>query len=133
MLERNKTLKTLHLDGNNIGTDGARLLAAALERNSTVTGLYLGDNHVGPDGARHLAAALERNTTLTSLHLRFNNIGEAGAAALRAALETNCTLEELGGVDGVYDILLRNRGICVVRKLQVILHLSLDAPAHVPA
>jgi hypothetical protein len=76
-------------------------------------------NNIGSDGARHLAAALERNSSLTVLNLTNNNIGEAGAAALRAALETNCTLHGLGGVEGVGDILKRNRGVRVARKQQV--------------
>ncbi len=107
------------MDYNNIGSDGARYLAVALERNSSLTELYLYGNNIGNDGARYLAAALERNVTLTDLFLYGNNIGEAGAAALRAALETNCTLDVLGGVEGVGDILNRNRGVRVARKQQV--------------
>jgi Ran GTPase-activating protein (RanGAP) involved in mRNA processing and transport len=118
-LERNRTLKTLNLGGNNIGSDGARYLAAALERNNSLTWLNLFSNNIGSDGARYLAAALERNVTLTTLYLYSNNMGEAGVAALRAALETNCTLDELTGVDGVGDILKRNRGVRVARKQQV--------------
>ncbi len=76
-------------------------------------------NHVGDDGARHLAAALERNCALTWLNLNNNTFGTAGAAALLAALETNCILVRLYGVDGVDDILERNRGVRVARKQQV--------------
>jgi Ran GTPase-activating protein (RanGAP) involved in mRNA processing and transport len=118
-LERNSTLNALSLYRNNVGSDGARDLAAALERNKTLTELYLTTNNIGDDGARHLAAALERNVTLRELYLFSNNIGEAGAAALWAALETNCTLAALDGVDGVDDILKRNRGFRVARKQQV--------------
>jgi Ran GTPase-activating protein (RanGAP) involved in mRNA processing and transport len=125
-LERNRTLKVLDLDSNNIG-DGSRLLAAALERNNSLTALFLTSNNIGDDGARYLAAALERNNSLTWLGLYNNNIGEAGAAAFRAALETNCTLYALGGVDGVYDILRRNRGVRVARKQQVMLQFFIMA------
>jgi hypothetical protein len=155
-LERNKTLKTLNLTSNNIGPDGACYLAAALERNSVLETLWLGENNVGDDGAaafrtalernntlvelalsynnigedgaRHLAAALERNFTLTRLYLSGNDIGQAGAtAALRTALEANCTLERLVGVNGVDDILERNRGVRVARKQQVMLRPSFIA------
>jgi Ran GTPase-activating protein (RanGAP) involved in mRNA processing and transport len=124
-LERNKTLKTLDLSGNDIGSDGAAAFRTALERNNSLTELGLYDNRVGSDGARHLAAALELNTTLERLFLEDNDIGEVGAAALRAALETNCTLDELGGVEGVRDILERNRGVRVERKQQVMLQFFL--------
>jgi hypothetical protein len=109
----------LYLGTNNIGDDGARHLAAALERNNALQVLDLAGNNIGDYGARHLAAALERNVTLRELFLYGNNIGEAGAAALRAVLGTNCTLDVLGGVDGVDDILKRNRGARVARKQQV--------------
>jgi hypothetical protein len=119
MLKRNKTLKTLDLTSNNIEADGARHLAAALERNNTLTALAVGGNNIGDAGALHLAAALGQNVTLTWLDFSGNNIEDAGAAALRAALETNCTLDGFWGVDGVYDILKRNRGVRVARKQQV--------------
>jgi hypothetical protein len=37
-----------------MGSDGARYLAAALERNKTLKTLALNDNNIGADGARHL-------------------------------------------------------------------------------
>jgi Ran GTPase-activating protein (RanGAP) involved in mRNA processing and transport len=156
LLERNKTLKALSLSSNNIGSDGARYLAAALERNSVLEQLFLGRNNIGDDGAAafrtalernntlkglflyashigdngacHLAAALERNTTLTILDLGTgSNIRTVGQADLWAALETNCTLDELRGVDGVHDILNRNRVVRVARQQKVMLQFSFIA------
>ncbi len=129
-LERNKTLMGLSLPVNDIGDDASCHLSAALEGNDTLTFLNLGWNDIGDDGARHLATALERNTTLTTLNLSGNDIGRAGATALRTTLTTNCTLEQLYGVDGVGDILERNRGIRVAREQQVMLRFVFVALAH---
>jgi hypothetical protein len=121
VLERNTTLKTLNMCGSLVGDVGAHHLAAALEQNSTLKELVLRLNGIGYDGAERLAAALTRNVTLTVLNLEWNTFGEAGAAALRAALETNCTLDVLKGVDGVEDILKRNREVRVARNQRVML------------
>jgi Ran GTPase-activating protein (RanGAP) involved in mRNA processing and transport len=100
MLERNKTLRVLHLDGNtDFRDDAARLLATALERNPSLKEFRLGDGTIGDDGASHLAAALERNTTLELLYLDGNNIGARGARHLAAALERNSTLTSLSLVN----------------------------------
>ncbi len=61
-LEGNTTLTCLGLFHNNIGNEGAQLLANSLERNTTLTMLSLGGNNIGAKGAQALASALEGNT-----------------------------------------------------------------------
>ena len=87
MLEKNATLQTLNLYGNQVGDAGAASLASALEKNATLQTLYLDYNQVGDAGAASLASALEKNATLQKLNLGYNQVGDAGAASLVSALE----------------------------------------------
>ena len=106
-MTKNKTLTTLNLGSNKIGTEGAKALAKALETNKTLTTLNLWGNEIGPEGAKALAKALETNKILTTLNLGSNKIGDDGVKALVKALETNKTLTTLNlgsnkiGDDGV--------------------------------
>jgi hypothetical protein len=66
---------------------GARLLAEWLRApRCAAQALFLDGNGIGPEGARLLAAALPANGSLSVLDLSRNALGAAGAAALAAAL-----------------------------------------------
>ncbi|WP_179958240.1 hypothetical protein [Chitinimonas arctica] len=107
LLVENRTLETLSLEGNKLGDDGARALAAALAPQpdggvSALNELNLSRCGIGCDGAMSLARLLEgeydtspkeprliteANLTLNKLDLGKNGIGDAGVEALfRAAL-----------------------------------------------
>ncbi|KAL0209209.1 hypothetical protein P9112_011796 [Eukaryota sp. TZLM1-RC] len=92
-LERNSTLTTLNLGGNNITSEGASALARALERNSTLTTLNLISSNITSKGARALARALERNSTLTTLYLGRNNISNSTASKLQQIASNRASLE----------------------------------------
>jgi Ran GTPase-activating protein (RanGAP) involved in mRNA processing and transport len=49
---------TLNLGGNDIGKEGAKLIAEALKINTTLTTLNLGGNEIGKPGAKLIAEAL---------------------------------------------------------------------------
>ena len=70
--------------GNEIGPDGAVLLAALLEK-SHVTKLELYDNEIGPSGVTALAAVLDKTRILT-LDLGYNSVGDNGVAVLAEVL-----------------------------------------------
>ena len=57
---------------------GAKEIVIALEKNSTLTSLNVGGNEIGPAGAKDIANTLEKNTALTSLDIRDNGIEDAG-------------------------------------------------------
>ena len=76
MLKNHDTLIKLYLYYNEIGTEGAKVLAEALRENDTLTELLLFDNEIGDEGARALAKALEKNDTLTSLDLASNSVSD---------------------------------------------------------
>jgi GTPase SAR1 family protein/Ran GTPase-activating protein (RanGAP) involved in mRNA processing and transport len=73
-------LTSLDLQGNTIGDEGAKAIAAALRGLSL---LDLRDNSVGVEGAKAIAAGLP---SLISLNLWGNNIGDEGAKVIAAAL-----------------------------------------------
>jgi len=81
-----KDCTSLDFGYNEVGADGARLLAQALKGNTRLTTLHMGYNNLGDDGARALAAALD-GTALTGLYLEHSSIGAKGAAALAEAVQ----------------------------------------------
>jgi len=86
VLARNTTLKSLELNGGNIGPAGAKALA----RNNTLRGMWLNKNNVGDAGA----LAFSRNNFLNTLHLGRNGITDAGAKQL--AKNNSVTYLDLG-------------------------------------
>jgi Ran GTPase-activating protein (RanGAP) involved in mRNA processing and transport len=104
MLSVGKTgIRTLSMHSNELGANGAGLLAEALESNDTIVRLDLSRNSVQPMGAASLANALTRNSSLRSLDLSSNKLGGAGVQVLFAAFGTekglNNTLRDLGLAD----------------------------------
>jgi ankyrin repeat protein len=96
LIAREITAKSLNLGRNNIGDEGAKLIAQALEHTDLI-GLDLNSNNIGDAGALALAEALKKPTSkLTSLNLCTNEIGLPGVIELAEALRTNKTLKELG-------------------------------------
>ena len=92
-------LRSLRLQRNKLGDDGAAALAQALPALTPLTELNLGNNGVGARGAEALARALGANDCLLELNLGCNPIGLAGARALGAALAVDCGVEGSSGDD----------------------------------
>jgi len=87
-LDASKNVTTLRLQLNGIGFVGVQALSTILQRvQSPLTALFLAGNNIGSKGAVVLAAALAGNTVLTLLQLSSNHIGNTGAYALAIALE----------------------------------------------
>jgi len=87
-LESNKTLTSLDLGGNTLGTEGAVALGQFLKAHRTIQLLDLCHVSLNAQGTVALAQALEDNATLVSLNLKFNSMGPEGFAALGKALNT---------------------------------------------
>jgi Ran GTPase-activating protein (RanGAP) involved in mRNA processing and transport len=86
LIDNDRTLTTLDINGNHIGSEGAKALATALSGNETLTTIDIIFNNIGDEGAQAIAEALKTNTTLTKLNISGNNIGDAGAKAIAEAL-----------------------------------------------
>jgi hypothetical protein len=80
-------LENLGLSSNRIGPSGAAALAEKLPQNTTLTWLSLAFNGLGPEGAAHIAPVFGLNMTLTAVHLMGNSMGTAGIDVLRDVLE----------------------------------------------
>ena len=80
-------LKSLYLDFNNIGPDGAKHLARMIHlmdhrQACALTTLSLNNNRIGDEGAIALARAIRGNHSLQRIFLRDNGIGPAGSQVL---------------------------------------------------
>ena len=91
-----KQCTTLRLSNNNIQSQGAAVLAAALYHNSTLEGLYVFGNRVTDRGTLSFAQVLAvHNFTLKALSLGHNGITDEGAGYLAEMLKANGTLIDL--------------------------------------
>lgn len=86
-LSQNPSVSIVFLDDNNIGTQGAKLLAHELR----VDYLGLDDNHIGSEGVKYLA----ENKYLYGLSVASNHIKTAGALALaKSSILNNLNVED---------------------------------------
>jgi NLR family CARD domain-containing protein 3 len=89
-------LQRLTLDWNQIGDEGATILATAVRNNSTLTFLDISNNNIGSPGATELANGFASNISLKTVLLNGNCIDDSGALALARALRRkNCCIDEL--------------------------------------
>ncbi|WP_341758075.1 hypothetical protein [Candidatus Tisiphia endosymbiont of Ditula angustiorana] len=65
------TLDEINLAHNDIGDQGADILAEFLANNGTLKRIHLNDNNIGANGAFQLCMALEFNRTLTEITLGY--------------------------------------------------------------
>ena len=89
-LETNTSLKTLHVERNNLDNQASKAIGAILSQNKSLLRLNasraLFDKSEGYD---QIANGLRANTTLQSIRLHRCKLGPDGARAIAAALKTN--------------------------------------------
>lgn len=90
-----KILTELDLSNNNIGPEGAKIIAAILPKNVSLLRLNLRNNDVKDVGAVAIASGLLENEYLQYLSLSSNVIGDEGARALAQTLITNYSIESI--------------------------------------
>ena len=88
-------LEELHLDSNNIGSDGAAALAEGLKSCTNLQTLCLRSNNIGVKGAVALADCLKNCSNLQILNLDSNSI-DSGATALTECMMSCNNLEHFG-------------------------------------
>ena len=66
-LKKNKALKTLRIEYQNLGLEGAHTLSSVLEENDTLTQIYCDHNEITLQGFTVLVNALAKNLTILSL------------------------------------------------------------------
>ncbi len=76
----------LHLFGNNIGAEGAMYIAQVLVQCPNFVELILNMNNIGDKGASYIANVLVQCPKLAALNLRYNNISDEGAKSFEKVL-----------------------------------------------
>ena len=89
------SLTHLDLQGNSIGDEGAKAVAAAVAASGSLTHLDICDNNIGVEGAKAIAEVVAASGSLTRLSLRLNKIGDEGAKAIAGAVAASGSLTEL--------------------------------------
>jgi len=92
---KNRVLRSLDLQVNNIGPEGAHRLADLLASNRAITTLDLSHNHITDLGVTGLCSALASNSTLKSLSMCANQITKRAAPSLQKLLDSNTVLTRL--------------------------------------
>ena len=106
-------LTTISLAGNQIGDEGARLIAAFLEVNVTLQRLDLCDNQITKEGAARLANALTEKS--------YNIIGNVGVGKLVYALRQDTTLQEINlGCNLIGDEAAENLAVSIVKNKSLV-------------
>lgn len=83
----------LDLCKQNIGPEGAQLIAESLQGNTQVTSLMLGADQIGNDGAKAIAHLVRDHKSIETLYLGCNKIDHEGARALIDSIEANKTIK----------------------------------------
>lgn len=92
-----RQLDVCHLGSNKIDHIGAEVIAdVLLSEHSSIQTLVLDGNNLGDEGAKIIAEGLKKNKNLTKLDLRNNRIGKIGMLALLQVLKNdNMSLQYL--------------------------------------
>ena len=89
-------LVELHLNGRQIGDDGAEIVADFLKHDQTLKSVWFHTCcNIGPRGAKAIAESLKHNQTVEEMSLFRNQIGDEGAEALIEALSYNVCMKWL--------------------------------------
>lgn len=95
----NKSLRSLDLSYNAIGSDGGQIIGESLYDNKTMENLTLGHNNIDSEACFVICAATEHNFTLKQLVLDGNPIGEMGAKSIMnipSIIGSRCEISCLG-------------------------------------
>ena len=107
----NKHFSYIHLDSNNIRTEGGTEIPDFLARNPPLEELCLASNHLDDNDAILIARALKRNTNLQSLDLGQNEITDIGGEALGNAIFDATSLNSVADSNHTCCIVGMNIGI----------------------
>jgi Ran GTPase-activating protein (RanGAP) involved in mRNA processing and transport len=95
ILEKNKVLQTLNLDGCELFSSNLSKLKTSIIKSKTLLKLNLKNNHLSNEGALHLSEIIENNKSITNLNISNNNIGSNGWNTLKKSLSENKNIEIL--------------------------------------
>ncbi|KAL6046565.1 RNA-DNA hybrid ribonuclease [Balamuthia mandrillaris] len=116
-------LSSLILEGNRIGSEGARYICEALEENTNLLFLNLSSCNLRRSGAYAVGLMLKRSGALEELVLKRNGFGSEGARAIAEGIKRNTVLKKINldenrfeseGVVAIAEALKLNTSLTVV-------------------
>ena len=94
-LMSNTFVKTVDLEGNNIGHDGLSRLFKMLLDNCFISELSLSENNIGSKGAAVLANIFRHTRSLNTVNLKGNRLSDNDSALLSEGIAANDTIKTL--------------------------------------
>jgi Ran GTPase-activating protein (RanGAP) involved in mRNA processing and transport len=101
ILQGNKSLKSLNISMNHLGSSGAESIGILLKFSHTIECINMSRNDIGDEGVELVCQGLEgaketiSETALTYLNLDWNSIHDAGAKRLATLLRSDSVLTNL--------------------------------------
>jgi hypothetical protein len=86
----------LDISNNQLGADGAKIVAEALGENTSLSDLNISRNSLNAEGTNHLAAFLRQNTAMSKLTFCGNG-GQGGADGDPVTIESTMTEADFSG------------------------------------
>lgn len=99
----NRSIRTLDLSMNQIGSKGALAISRLLKSDSAVENLNLRANRLMDDGAQLISDSILYSRCLKYINLNHCSLSDKGLAALAAAVEVNAVLENIRLVHNKFD------------------------------
>lgn len=118
------SIRVLNLNGNNLTSEGAKLLATVLSTNKTIEEVDVSNNQITDEGATALSALFSGKHPIKRLNVEANKIGDQGCAELCKGLAgvSGTTVLRFGkndigdaGVAAIADLLRSNSTITEVQ------------------
>ena len=94
-IKLNKSLKTLNLSYNDIGTTGYLALVEGIKNNNSLNELFLENTNSGDNGVIILSQGIQHSKNLRKISLKYNEITHLGIAALTLLLKENYYINEI--------------------------------------
>ncbi|MDR0774459.1 MAG: hypothetical protein LBE72_04040 [Rickettsia sp.] len=88
-------ISELDLSGNNLGNNGAKVVAGIIQNSTNLKILKLSNNQIGSEGMGALSSAFDHNKTVTDLDLSNNDLGNKGAEKVATLLANNSTVIDI--------------------------------------
>ncbi|CAD2219246.1 hypothetical protein AGDE_12058 [Angomonas deanei] len=101
LFAENATIKTLNLDFNKIGKEGAQCLSNGLRWNSTLSQLSLEYCGIDSDGGP-VVASIIKSSNVRTLSLMGNTLGDKGIVAVGRAMAVSSQLESINLADNCF-------------------------------
>ena len=116
-------ISTFVLNSNQVGSKGAKVIAAAIRSNANLNVLGLCDNDIGDEGAVNISQVAKTHPSLEALLLEDNDIGDRGLMAIADAYRNN---SRLGMVEISWNVISMPTMQILAASIDTVVYLYLD-------